>query len=106
MTQTILIILGIVIILILLSKKSREQVAGICANALDQTVRKSANKEKILGLLSLRSASNQDIRQIVGVTERSVVRYMDELEKEGKVVQVGDTGRSVTYRLKSQPHHP
>ena len=100
MTQIILIIIGIIIILILVSKKSREQVAGICATALDQTVRKNANKEKILGLLALRSASNHDIRQVVGLTERSVVRYMDELEGEGKVVQVGITGRSVMYRLK------
>lgn len=101
MTQIILIILGIAIVVILFSRKTREQVYGICATALDQTVRKNANKEKILTLLAeRREASNSDIREALGVSERSAVRYMDELEREGKVEQVGNTGRGVTYRLK------
>jgi hypothetical protein len=29
-----------------------------------------------------------------------VVNYMDELEKEGKIVQIGTTGRGVTYKIK------
>lgn len=44
--------------------------------------------------------SNADIRNALGIFERSVVRYMDELEHEGKAEQVGPTGRGVTYRLK------
>jgi len=28
------------------------------------------------------------------------VRYLDELEKEGKVEQVGKAGHAVTYRLR------
>lgn len=101
MSQTILIIIGIAIIVILLTKKTRKQVAGICSSALDQTVRKSANKEKIIALLAQKGeASNSDIREALGISERSAVRYMDELEREGKVEQVGNTGRNVMYRLK------
>lgn len=109
MTQTILIIIGIAIIVLLLSRKGQEKVlrpaqdkiVGICATALDQTVRKNANKEKALALIQERGeASNSDIREALGVSERTAVRYMDELEREGKVEQVGNTGRSVQYRLK------
>lgn len=101
MTQIILIILGLAIVVILLSRKVRKTARGICATALDQTVRKGANKEKIIALLAQKGeASNAELREALGVSERSAVRYMDELEKEGKVRQVGNTGRSVTYRLK------
>ena len=40
-------------------------------------------------------------KEILGFSERSVVRYMEELEKAGKVEQVGETGRNVIYRLKT-----
>jgi len=102
MTQIILLLLGLVIALLLLSRKSRNAVAGICAIALDQTVRKNANKEKILALLSERgSMSNTEIREALGVSSRTAVRYMDQLEKEGRVEQADNTGRGVIYRLKS-----
>ena len=51
MTQTILILLALVIIILLLSRKNREAVVGICAVAAEQTVKKNANKQKILDLL-------------------------------------------------------
>lgn len=101
MTQTILIILGVAIVVILLSRKSREKVVGICAAAVGMDAKKRENKEKIFGLLRERGEmSNSEIREALGISERSAVRYMDELEREGKVEQVGNTGRSVTYRLK------
>lgn len=109
MTQIILILVGIAIVVILLTKKTREQVlrpaqdkiVGICATALDQTVRKNANKEKVATLLAEKGElSNSDIREALGISDRSVIRYMDELEREGRVEQVGSTGRGVLYRLK------
>ena len=101
MTQVILIILGIVIVVILLTRKTRESVVGICATALDQTVRKNANKEKALEFIREKGeASNEEVREHLGVSRRSAVRYLDALEKEGRVEQVGNSGRGVTYRLK------
>ena len=117
MTQIILIILGTVIIALLLTRKTRESVVGICAAALDQTVRKNANKEKVLEFIREKSkgspstpfdktqdrslgVNNEEIRERLGVSRRSAVRYLDALEREGKVEQVGDSGRGVTYRAK------
>lgn len=101
MTQIILIIVGIAVVILLLHRKSRETVAGICATALGQDAKKRESKEKILALIRERGkASNANIREALGLSERSVVRYLDELEREGRVEQEGSTGRAVTYRLK------
>ena len=79
-----------------------EKLAGVCSYVLDQTVRKNENKAKVLKLLADKSElTNADIREALGISAASAVRYMDELEKEGRVEQVGDTGRGVTYRLKN-----
>jgi len=108
MAKIILIIIGIAIVVILLMKKTRESAVGICQTALDQTIRKNANKEKALAFIqdkahstsSGQGVSNEEIREYLGVSRRSVIRYLDELEKEGKIEQVGDIGRGVVYRLK------
>lgn len=47
-----------------------------------------------------RELSNTEIRKALGVSSRTAVRYLDELEKEGRVEQVGKAGHAVTYRLK------
>lgn len=101
MTQTILILIGLVIVVLLLWQKTRDRAIGICAAAIGLDAKKRERKEKVLALLGEhKELSNSDIREALGVSERSVVRYLDELEREGKVKQVGSTGRSVTYRLK------
>lgn len=117
MIKIILIIIAIAVVVILLMKKGREKilqpvqdkVVGICATALDQTIRKNANKEKALAFITERArstgsgqdgATNEEIREHLNVSRRSIVRYLDELEKEGKIEQMGDIGRGVVYRLR------
>ena len=116
MAKIILIIIGIAVVVILLTRKGREKVVrpvqnkvvGICAIALDQTIRKNANKKKTLAFIqekahstsSGQGVSNEEIREYLGVSRRSAIRYLDELEKEDKIEQVGDIGRGVVYRLR------
>lgn len=105
MNQLILIIVAVVVGLVVaglvLGRKTREQVAGICLAVFGQTARKNVNKEKITAFLREKGeASNEEIRKYLGVSRRSVVRYLDELEREGKAEQVGKTGYTVIYRLK------
>lgn len=111
-SQIILIIIGIVIIVLLLSPRLRaklrmgagktcEAAVGICAAALDQTVRKNVSKQKILELMREKGEmTNEEIREHLGVSRRTAARYMDVLEREGKVIQSGDIGRGVVYRLR------
>lgn len=66
----------------------------ICA---ESEVNRERN-EKILGLLEEKSAiTNDDIQKLLGVSDATATRYFDALEKEGKVKQVGKTGRHVSY---------
>jgi predicted HTH transcriptional regulator len=79
----------------------RDELSGIYAVAIERTIRKNSNKTAIMQLLKSRGEmTNSEIRDEIGVSRQSVVNYMDELEKEGKIVQIGTTGRGVTYKIK------
>lgn len=60
--------------------------------------KKSQVKAKILGMfLRAKKLSNHDIASEIGISRINVIRYLDEMEKEGKVRQVGKSGRAVFY---------
>jgi len=104
MTNLILgIIIGAVVAILILSiaDRTREQVVGVCKYVLGQSEDKESNKQQILAFLQTLDgqASNSRISEHLGVSNRTVVRYMNELEDAGEVTQVGETGRAVTYRL-------
>lgn len=63
-----------------------------------QTENKGNNKRRILELLDAkRSITNDEIEKHLAVSDATATRYLEELEKEGKVKQVGRTGRHVYY---------
>src|SRR3989344_8753939 len=79
-----------------------EELVGICKSAIETASQKENRKQKALAMIQERGElSNIKIREELGVSSRTAVRYLDELEKENKVEQVGNTGRNVIYRLKS-----
>jgi Fic family protein len=43
--------------------------------------------------------NNDEVQGLLHVSDASAENYLDELEKEGKIRQVGETGRSVEYEL-------
>jgi biotin operon repressor len=108
MTKLFLLILAVVIVVVLFSRRrpfdfaqGKEKIMGICATALDRTARKGGNKEKVLLLLAERGPlGNAEVAENLGVSARTIVNYMDELEREGRVVQAGSTGKAVLYHLK------
>ncbi len=60
---------------------------------------KEQRKEKILALFNGQvSISNNDVEKLLGVSDASATNYLSELEAEGKIEQVGITGRFVSYR--------
>src|SRR3989344_5427284 len=78
-----------------------EEVAGICSVVLERNSEKEKRKSVALQLLKDRGElGNLEIREHLGVSRRSAANYMTELEREGKVVQVGEVGRGVIYRIK------
>src|SRR3989344_4126618 len=78
----------------------RRNSGGLIA---EQTQKKTENKEKILRALHSSpegKITNNDIEKLLGISDSSATRYLDELEKEGRVRQVGETGHAVYYVLK------
>ena len=96
---TLFLILSVTIYI--LKRESRLSLSKIGLFTTKQSEEKETNKTKILSLLSDKGElSNEDIRKTINVSSRTVVNYMDELEKEGKVSQAGITGRFTVYRIK------
>src|SRR3989344_5472569 len=78
-----------------------EEFVGICRSAVETASQKEERKQKALAMFASKpELSNAEIRKALGVSSRTAVRYLDELEREGKLGQIGKIGHAVTYRLK------
>lgn len=65
-----------------------------------QAREKEENKRKIMEFFDAAQngrVANDDIENLLGVSDATATRYLDELEKEGSIRQVGKTGRHVYY---------
>jgi len=72
--------------------------AGFIAKQIEQ---KTENKQKILAFVQVHSKiQNNDVEKLVGVSNATAERYLDELEKEGKLTQHGVIGQGVFYTPK------
>jgi len=77
----------------------RNANAGFIAKQVEQ---KAENKQKILAFLKEHGKiQNNDVEKLAGVSNATAERYLDELEKEGKLTQHGAIGQSVFYTPKS-----
>ena len=64
-----------------------------------QAREKEEHKQKIMEFFESREqAANDDIEVLLGVSNATTERYLDELEEEGRLTQIGRTGRSVYYK--------
>lgn len=62
---------------------------------------KERAKVKILELLRERGEiANDDVENLLGVSDATATNYLQELENEGKIEQIGKEGRFVRYRIK------
>ena len=113
MGQILLFIIALVIIIVifvlLMSRKEAgkhgtntgEEFVGICRSAIETASQKEGRKQKALAMFADKpELSNAEIRKALGVSSRTAVRYLDELEREDKLEQIGKIGHAVTYRLK------
>lgn len=77
---------------------ARKRDSGLLAG---QAKKKAKNKARILEFLRENErVANDDIEKLLGVSDATATRYMNELEKEQKVRQIGITGNAVYYVLK------
>ncbi len=60
--------------------------------------RKHKKLEKILELLNTKGKiTNDEVEKLLHVSDATATRYLSALEKEGKIKQVGKTGKAVQY---------
>lgn len=63
--------------------------------------KKAERKELILGFVREKGKiTNDEAQKLLGVSDSTATEYLNELEKENALKQVGDTGRSVYYTLR------
>ena len=65
--------------------------------------KKRENLEKMRQIFAERDrVANNDIESLLGVSDATATRYLDELEKQGLIRQVGKTGKHVYYEKVGQ----
>jgi len=70
----------------------------ICGMKLVPMENKEEGKNKVMQAIEMqKSVTNDSIQNFLGVSDATATRYLDELEKEGKIKQVGKTGQGVFY---------
>ena len=74
---------------------------GLSAHNAAKVEKKKENKKKILELFVKQSqVSNNDVEKLIWVSDAAASNYLQELENEGKIEQVGVEGRGVFYKLR------
>ena len=59
------------------------------------------NFDKLMEIFSNgQDVTNDVVQMLLGVSDATATRYLDRLEKDGKIVQIGKEGRFLKYRLK------
>lgn len=102
----IILILSLIIILLLWTISGLKHVVSGAKEIKDirnsvLSKKKEENKKKILSLLKAKKKwTNKELKKELKVTRRTIINYCDELEKKGKIVQVGKSGRDTYYKLK------
>lgn len=107
MFEIVIFILGIVLggcgAYLFMSRRS----CPVCATSRigthveKQQTEKQARKEKILEIIREReSVTNDVIEKMLNVSDTTATNYLQELEREGFIEQLGERGRFVSYRLK------
>jgi Mn-dependent DtxR family transcriptional regulator len=75
---------------------------GLVAHIERQQDEKQMRKAKILEMIREKgSVKNNAIETALGVSDATATNYLQELEGEGKIEQIGERGRFVSYKLKS-----
>jgi len=80
--------------------ESEKESSGIDKINESRQNAKTAAKDKIMGLFDNKSEiTNDDVQKLLNVSDATATNYLDELEQEGIITQIGKEGRGVKYTL-------
>lgn len=66
----------------------------------ERSAEKEEQKERLLSVAQSKGTiTNDEAQTLLGVSDSTAERYLEELEKVGKLAQVGTVGRAVTYKI-------
>lgn len=86
----IIFVLGVLVVGVVIAAvqdQKSEKAPGLVAQ---QAQEKGAHKQKIVDALGEKpTLTNNDVQELVSVSDATATRYLDELEKEGTVRQPG-----------------
>ena len=100
MNYIVLIIVALAGIAIGMYIARRKATAGYIAKQMEQ---KTENKQKILTFVQEHGKiQNNEVEKLAEVSNATAERYLDELEKEGKLTQHGEIGQGVFYTPKGE----
>lgn len=107
MTATILVFLlgllcGALVVYFLMRKERTSD--GIAAVVEQRSSEKQQRKEQIMTLVREKGTiANNDVESLLNVSDATATNYLQELEEEGKLKQIGAHGRFVTYKSVNPP---
>ncbi len=92
---------GIGVYFVIRNRHTECESHGISTYTEKQQAEKQARKARILDMLQEKeSITNDDIEQPLGISHPTAANYLRELVEEGKIEQIGERGRFVSYQLK------
>lgn len=95
-----IIVFVLIIAMIVLYYRVRDE--GDIREKADEKIQEGQEikKQKIVAFLKEKGEiRNNDVEELLDVSDATATRYLDELESEGKIKQVGEEGRAVYYKI-------
>lgn len=101
MQTFILIIIGILGILLgfILGRAGAHKHLSSYVNKERYPLKERRKRMLLKHLKDREKLTNSEAQDLLGVSDSTITLYFDELEEEGDVVQIGETGRGVYYEL-------
>lgn len=82
-----------------LMMRKRKTTDGIAAYTEQRSTEKQKRKAQIVVLLKeIDSITNNDVEKLLNVSDATATNYLQELEREGLIEQIGAHGRFVRYQ--------
>lgn len=100
----VIALVAVAIMAVAYGNRDVSQDAPVNANESFNQEQSRVREENLARSLALArekgEVTNNDVERLLGVSNATAERYLDELESRGHLVQIGKTGKGVRYKVK------